>query len=49
VRTAFGWVRRLAAVLANKKGLKAAAVRRRYPMFGVTRRNSLWGKDRIFD
>jgi hypothetical protein len=30
VRTAFGWVRRLAAVLANKKGLKAAAVRRRY-------------------
>jgi len=30
VRTAFGWVRRLAAVLANKKGLVAAAVRRRY-------------------
>jgi hypothetical protein len=30
VRTAFGWVRRLAAVLANKKGLDAAAVRRRY-------------------
>ena len=30
MRTAFGWVRRLAAVLANKKGLKAAAVRRRY-------------------
>jgi hypothetical protein len=30
VRRAFGWVRRLAAVLANKKGLKAAAVRRRY-------------------
>jgi hypothetical protein len=30
VRAAFGWVRRLAAVLANKKGLKAAAVRRRY-------------------
>jgi hypothetical protein len=27
---AFGWVRRLAAVLANKKGSKAAAVRRRY-------------------
>jgi hypothetical protein len=30
VRRAFGWVRRLAAVLANKKGSKAAAVRRRY-------------------
>ncbi len=27
---AFGWVRRLAAVLANKKGLDAATVRRRY-------------------
>jgi hypothetical protein len=30
VRRAFGWVRRLGAVLANKKGAKAAAVRRRY-------------------
>jgi hypothetical protein len=30
VRTAFGWVRRLAAVLANKKGSDAVAVRRRY-------------------
>jgi hypothetical protein len=30
VRTAFGWVRRFAAVLANKKGMSAAAVRRRY-------------------
>jgi hypothetical protein len=30
IRAAFGWVRRLAAVLANKKGLDAAAVRRRY-------------------
>jgi hypothetical protein len=30
VRTAFGWVRRLAAVLANKKELDAAAARRRY-------------------
>jgi hypothetical protein len=30
VRAAFGWVRRLAAVPANKKGLGAAAVRRRY-------------------
>jgi hypothetical protein len=30
VRTAFGWVRRLAAVLANKKGLGPEAVRRRY-------------------
>jgi hypothetical protein len=30
VRAAFGWVRRLAAVLANKKGLGSAAVRRRY-------------------
>jgi len=30
VRTAFGWVRRLAAVLADKKGQDAATVRRRY-------------------
>jgi hypothetical protein len=30
IRMAFGWVRRLAAVLANKKGLDAATVRRRY-------------------
>ena len=30
VRTAFGWVRRLAAVLANKKGSDVAVVRRRY-------------------
>jgi len=30
VRTAFGWVRRLAAVLGNKKGMEAVAVRRRY-------------------
>jgi hypothetical protein len=30
VRVAFGWVRRLAAVLANQEGLEAAAVRRRY-------------------
>jgi hypothetical protein len=30
VRTAFGWVRRFAAVLANKKEMSAAAVRRRY-------------------
>jgi hypothetical protein len=30
VRRAFGWVRRFAAVLANKKGMGAAAVRRRY-------------------
>jgi hypothetical protein len=30
VRVAFGWVRRLAAVLANKRGADAAAVRRRY-------------------
>ena len=30
IRTAFGWVRRLAAVLANKKELDAATVRRRY-------------------
>src|SRR5262249_29621628 len=29
VRAAFGWVRRLAAVLANKRGLDGAAVRRR--------------------
>jgi hypothetical protein len=30
IRTAFGWVQRLAVVLANKKGLDAATVRRRY-------------------
>jgi hypothetical protein len=30
IRVAFGWVRRLAAILANKKGLNAATVRRRY-------------------
>ena len=30
IRTAFGWVWRLAVVLANKKGLDAATVRRRY-------------------
>jgi hypothetical protein len=30
VRTGFGWVRRFAAVLANKQGMSAAAVRRRY-------------------
>jgi hypothetical protein len=30
VRAAFGWVWRFAAILANKKGLDAAGVRRRY-------------------
>jgi hypothetical protein len=30
VRVAFGWVRRAAAILRNKKGLDAAGVRRRY-------------------
>jgi hypothetical protein len=30
VRVAFGWVRRVAAVLRNKKGLDAPGVRRRY-------------------
>jgi hypothetical protein len=30
VRVAFGWVRRAAAILRNKSGLDAAAVRRRY-------------------
>ena len=30
IRIAFAWVRQLAAVLANKKGLAAATVRRRY-------------------
>jgi hypothetical protein len=30
VRTAFGWVRRFAAVLANRLGRDATAVRRRY-------------------
>ena len=30
IRAAFGWVRRFAAALANKRGLGAAGVRRRY-------------------
>jgi hypothetical protein len=30
VRRSFGWVRRLATILANKKGLGSAEVRRRY-------------------
>ena len=30
VRTAFGWIHRAAAVLANQKGLNAVGVRRRY-------------------
>jgi hypothetical protein len=30
IRAAFGWVRRFAVTLANKKGLAAAGVRRRY-------------------
>ena len=30
IRAAFGWVRRFAVVLANKKGQSSAAVRRRY-------------------
>jgi hypothetical protein len=30
VRVAFGWIHRAAAILANKKGLDAAGVRRRY-------------------
>jgi hypothetical protein len=30
VRLAFGWIHRAAVVLANKKGLDAAGVRRRY-------------------
>ena len=30
IRTAFGWVGRLAAVLANREGLDAQAVRRQY-------------------
>jgi hypothetical protein len=30
VRTAFGWVRRAAAILRNKRGLDAAGVKRRY-------------------
>src|SRR4051794_24630051 len=30
VRVAFGWVHRAAVILRNKKGLDAAAVRRRY-------------------
>lgn len=30
MRSAFGWVRRAAAILANERGLDAAGVRRRY-------------------
>ena len=52
MRTAFGWVRRLAAVLANKKGLDAAAVRRRYRglIASLARhRGSLGGLAEAFD
>jgi hypothetical protein len=49
---AFGWVRRLAAVLGNKKGLDAAGVRRRYRglIAALARhRGSLGGLTTAFD
>jgi hypothetical protein len=52
VRTAFGWVRRFAAVLANTKGMGAAAVRRRYTglIASLARhRGSLGGLAEAFD
>jgi hypothetical protein len=52
VRVAFGWVWRLAAVPANKKGTDAAAVRRLYsgPVAALTRhRGSSGGLAEAFD
>lgn len=52
MRAAFGWVRRLAAVLANKKGTDAAAVRRRYSGLVASlarHRRSLGGLAEAFD
>jgi hypothetical protein len=52
VRAAFGWVRRLAAVLANKRGTDAAAVRRRYSGLVASlarHRGSLGGLVEAFD
>jgi hypothetical protein len=52
VRVAFGWVRRLAAVLANKRGADAAAVQRRYSglIAALARhRGSLGGLAEAFD
>lgn len=52
VRTAFGWIHRAAAILANEKGLNAAAVRRRYrDLIGALarQRNSCGGLAEAFD
>jgi hypothetical protein len=52
VRVAFGWIRRLAAVLANKKGTDAATVRRRYSGLVASlarHRGSLGGLVEAFD
>jgi hypothetical protein len=46
VRVAFGWIHRAAAILANKKGLDAAGVRRRYRDFlaALARRRESCGR-----
>ena len=52
VRAAFGWVRRLAAALANEAGSDAAAVRRRYSGLVASlarHRGSLGGLAEAFD
>jgi hypothetical protein len=52
VRAAFGWVWRAAAILGNKKGQDAVAVRRRYRGLIATltrRRGSLGGLGAAFD
>jgi hypothetical protein len=52
VRAAFGWVRRFAAVLGNKQGLKTSEVRRRYRALVAAlarHRESLGGLAAAFD
>jgi hypothetical protein len=52
VRAAFGWVWRAAAILGNKKGRDAAAVRRRYRELIAAlagRREALGGLSQAFD
>jgi hypothetical protein len=45
IRLAFGWVQRLATILANNKGLDAATVRRRYRgvIAALARHRETWG------
>lgn len=45
IRAAFGWVRRFAVILANKKGQSSAAVRRRYRSLvtSLARHRRSWG------